>query len=346
MERKKEGLEHGEVVERVCRLRGEQIPNYDPDTDCHYGVISTNELNLDAVNDITMYGDNLDFEAWKAGISAELAEHLPKVLAQLVTLSDDPNEVIARMFLRRWEKGDLPLCKIPAQIIPLIARVNLGIGAWTCFLATCTDVGGRGTEDYGDELSELVEELLNPKRLQELLLPVGIDRAEHQGPQDVAYSLLGDVQFTLKKHAAHCQEQILDQLVQDTPVEGGTWRWEDGDTIVLLDEQNDVMVVKSPYYTTCHECSPCAPNAGHLMDQRKDPTRRSMKTYCLPADWFEDEKCPYPYWSVSDGDLEYHPTGVLVCRFCSKNTPAKTARFHQELAVCQACWDERLRTTK
>ena len=36
---------------------------------------------------------------------------------------------------------------------------------------------------------------------------------------------------------------------------------------------------------------------------------------------------------------------VVICRFCHQPTDAKTAHRHEDLWVCDECWDERLRTT-
>jgi hypothetical protein len=74
---------------------------------------------------------------------------------------------------------------------------------------------------------------------------------------------------------------------------------EDGEYEATLDEQGDVFILKSPYYTFAGFCSPCAPGAGHL--RTIDP--EGVKTYCFGKDWFEDEKAPYPIYRVSDNSL-------------------------------------------
>jgi hypothetical protein len=45
-----------------------------------------------------------------------------------------------------------------------------------------------------------------------------------------------------------------------------------------------IFVIKSPYYALCSYCSPCAPGAGCLESEG------SVKTYCLPTDWFNDSE--------------------------------------------------------
>jgi len=79
----------------------------------------------------------------------------------------------------------------------------------------------------------------------------------------------------------------------------------------------DIFVIKSPYFTYCKFCSPCAPGAGYLMDfndyvpvKRNNPhlenymnKRGYIKAYCLDKSWFENEEAPYPVFSVETGEL-------------------------------------------
>jgi hypothetical protein len=61
---------------------------------------------------------------------------------------------------------------------------------------------------------------------------------------------------------------------------------------------NDIFVLKSPYFTYAQFCSPCVPGAGNL-----DTTGpEGIKTYCLGHDWFDDSKAPYPVYSVETGE--------------------------------------------
>ena len=45
-------------------------------------------------------------------------------------------------------------------------------------------------------------------------------------------------------------------------------------------------ILKSPFYTHCLFCSPCCPGAGDL----NNPIENGVKTYCLGADWFEEQE--------------------------------------------------------
>jgi hypothetical protein len=59
----------------------------------------------------------------------------------------------------------------------------------------------------------------------------------------------------------------------------------------------DVFITDSKYYTLCALCSPCAPNAGYLLQEGL------YKAYCFAHDWFKDDKAPYKVYRV-DNDEE------------------------------------------
>jgi hypothetical protein len=59
----------------------------------------------------------------------------------------------------------------------------------------------------------------------------------------------------------------------------------------------DVFVIKSPFFTYASFCSPCAPGACYLLSPNAD----GAKAYCLGHDWFENGKAPYPVYSVETG---------------------------------------------
>jgi hypothetical protein len=66
-------------------------------------------------------------------------------------------------------------------------------------------------------------------------------------------------------------------------------------------EDGDIFITKSPYYTLCAYCSPCAPGAGYLMSPRPNG---GIRVYCFGHDWFEDtesKQAPYPVYRVKDG---------------------------------------------
>ena len=64
-------------------------------------------------------------------------------------------------------------------------------------------------------------------------------------------------------------------------------------------DDTDVWIEKSPYYTFCKLCSPCAPGAGYLMNYTPD----GIKAYCPGIDFFEDNKAPFPIYRVANDEL-------------------------------------------
>ena len=52
------------------------------------------------------------------------------------------------------------------------------------------------------------------------------------------------------------------------------------------DDYGDIFITKSPYYTTCQYCSPCAPGAGHIMNTVKD----GIRAFCFDHSWFEEQE--------------------------------------------------------
>lgn len=104
-------------------------------------------------------------------------------------------------------------------------------------------------------------------------------------------------------------EDLMDQAVDDFGYEwdcggGETYEYEEGGLVVNYDTNDgEIMVFKSPFFTETRECSPCFPNAGNLEDHEDG----YLKTYCLGHTEFEDERAPYPVYSVETGKIVYGP---------------------------------------
>lgn len=75
------------------------------------------------------------------------------------------------------------------------------------------------------------------------------------------------------------------------------WSLENANYTATMGSDNDIFVIKSPYFTHAQFCSPCAPGAGYLLNPCEDGPR----CYCFGHDWFEGNKAPYPVYRVSDG---------------------------------------------
>lgn len=70
--------------------------------------------------------------------------------------------------------------------------------------------------------------------------------------------------------------------------------------------QSDLFVMLSPFFTYAQYCSPCVPGACNLDVPLQDSSDSAIwpdsnKCYCLGADWFDDNKPPYPIYSVATG---------------------------------------------
>jgi len=71
-----------------------------------------------------------------------------------------------------------------------------------------------------------------------------------------------------------------------------------GDYLAESDSVGDIFIMKSPYFTYCKFCSPCAPGAGYILNQEKD----GIKTYCLGPEFYEEEEgIPYKIYEVKTG---------------------------------------------
>ncbi len=71
-----------------------------------------------------------------------------------------------------------------------------------------------------------------------------------------------------------------------------------------LDDYNDIMVLKSPYFTFAQFCSPCAPGACHLenpLEVADGEATMANRAYCLGHDWFDNGQAPYAVFSVETG---------------------------------------------
>ena len=97
---------------------------------------------------------------------------------------------------------------------------------------------------------------------------------------------------------------------------------EDGYQAFQQQDDVDIMITKSPFYTYCKFCSPCAPGAGYLMDYFKmsDEMPRDenlplggyaahavasgyTKAYCFDHEWFDSGRAPYVVFNVETDEV-------------------------------------------
>jgi len=95
----------------------------------------------------------------------------------------------------------------------------------------------------------------------------------------------------------NCKKEVLEYDFSDEPSYSKIES--EGYEAIQSGGSSDIFVTKSPFYTFCNYCSPCAPGAGDL----RSPCDGGAKTYCFGHDWFEDGKAPYIVYSVETNEV-------------------------------------------
>ena len=84
------------------------------------------------------------------------------------------------------------------------------------------------------------------------------------------------------------------------PEEPSSWYYDDDGYIMeQAGDDCDVFILKSPFFTFCAFCSPCAPGAGYLLSQL--PPGDGIKAYCPGSDWFDGDP-PIAIYRVDTGE--------------------------------------------
>jgi hypothetical protein len=97
----------------------------------------------------------------------------------------------------------------------------------------------------------------------------------------------------------NCPKCNYDLVGEFDDIEPSAYVVDDGEYQATCGDDGDIFIVKSPYYTKCKFCSPCAPGAGYLMSPNDD----GIKAYCFNHDWFESGIAPYPVYCVATDKL-------------------------------------------
>jgi len=116
---------------------------------------------------------------------------------------------------------------------------------------------------------------------------------------DTINSLKDQLSDTAIKDILEIAEQDFGENFED---ECSLMRYErNGFIIEVPNDDCDLFIIKSPYFTHAPFCSPCAPGACYIKNGVKEGEEpKGAKAYCLPEDWFEKGKCPYKYWEVKE----------------------------------------------
>ncbi len=131
-----------------------------------------------------------------------------------------------------------------------------------------------------------------------LLSDHALDRILLMG-KDVAYEAA--CKAIRKRSRGANRERLLEDLAENWDSEFSRYVFEGDCGLVVTHTPGspDAWVIKSPFFTHCEFCSPCAPGAGYLASPDED----GPKTYCLDGEWFNDSVAPYPVHSVKTGEL-------------------------------------------
>jgi hypothetical protein len=93
----------------------------------------------------------------------------------------------------------------------------------------------------------------------------------------------------------HCEKVLKERDFEEQDSEIIGFKMDDGKYFATQSaDDTDIFIEKSPYYTLCGYCSPCAPGAGYITQQEED----GIKAYCFGHDFFEDGKAPYKVFDV------------------------------------------------
>jgi hypothetical protein len=132
--------------------------------------------------------------------------------------------------------------------------------------------------------------------------------------KDIVSEMIAGTSYTISDDA---KDKIIDILTDDLSdgyeSPGGQMDYETSEyTLHMSGDNFGIFVIKSPFYTFTKQCSPCAPGAGNLdspiSKQEYDAGDHNafmygtVKAYCLPIEFFDDEyaKIPYRYYKVTD----------------------------------------------
>ena len=113
------------------------------------------------------------------------------------------------------------------------------------------------------------------------------------------------------------EDQIVTEWFEGYENPDGAMDYSDSEYDLHVSGDNfGIFVMRSPYYTYCRGCSPCAPGAGDL-NNSFDPDEHEItegyhRSLCLGHEWFDQDndqysrKIPYRVFRISD-DSEVLP---------------------------------------
>lgn len=100
----------------------------------------------------------------------------------------------------------------------------------------------------------------------------------------------------------------------------------------------DIFITSSPFYTYAPFCSPCAPGACYLRDAEEG----GEKAYCFGHDYFDEGIAPYPVYRVADDTQVVASRETISCPNC-KGTGQDSL---ERIAQVRQCSVDQLRQDK
>jgi hypothetical protein len=127
----------------------------------------------------------------------------------------------------------------------------------------------------------------------------------YDNAKDMSYAdVIDKIQEAITGLSDYLDEETIEDMVA-TATENFDENYQDDNALMVYEkdgyviqgdnDDTDLFITKSPFYTFAPPCSPCAPGAGYLLSAANG---QPYKTYCLDKSWFEDDQCPYEYFEV------------------------------------------------
>ena len=172
-----------------------------------------------------------------------------------------------------------------------------------------------------DEKTGIAYGVISPNALNQDVLNDISQEGTDPNYEETKKSLIQDISTLCDNYGINIDNIDIDNFIQEMADHyesscDGTFDYSDKEYTLHNSADNfGLYVIRSPYYTYCQKCSPCAPGAGDLnspvdMDGaggRSEPSPYQLfsnqcgdKSYCLDSSFFDDGKAPYRVFRVED----------------------------------------------
>ncbi len=168
-----------------------------------------------------------------------------------------------------------------------------------------------------DEKTGIHYGVISPNSINQETLNDLCDRSVDTIYEESKKTFLNDLESFCEDHYLNFanidKDSFIDEFNQNYENDYHGYEYEDKEySLHICDDNFGIFVIRSPFYTYTKQCSPCAPGAGDLdspvsIDEYNKTAHNTfmygtVKAYCLPKDFFDEEyaKIPYRYYRVSD----------------------------------------------